>query len=305
MARSIPGFRFMAYRRVAMVVSALLLVGSMASLAVRGLNFGIDFTGGTLVEVRYSVPGDVGDVRNALLDGGFADATAQHFGDASDVLVRLPASDTGDLGVRVLQALRAAAAEGETVDLRREEFVGPQVGDELAEDGALAMIWALGGILVYIAFRFRWQFALGAIAALVHDTIITVGFFSVTRLPFDLTVLAALLAVIGYSLNDTIVIFDRIRETFLRRRKGTVMELIDRSLNETLSRTLVTGVTTLLVLVALLVVGGEVIRGFAIALILGVVIGTYSSLYIASPVLSMLGLTREDMLEGEKEQAVP
>lgn len=282
----------MAYRRVAMVVSTLLLVGSMASLAVRGLNFGIDFTGGTLVEVSYSVPVDLGDVRNALLDGGFADATAQHFGDASDVLVRLPASDTGDLGVRVLRALRAAAAEGETVDLRREEFVGPQIGDELAEDGALAMIWALGGILVYVAFRFRWQFALGAIAALVHDTIITVGFFSVTRLPFDLTVLAALLAVIGYSLNDTIVIFDRIRETFLRRRKGTVMELIDRSLNETLSRTLVTGVTTLLVLVALLVVGGEVIRGFAIALILGVVIGTYSSLYIASPVLMVLGLTR-------------
>ena len=295
----------MAYRRVAMVVSTLLLVGSMASLAVRGLNFGIDFTGGTLVEVSYSVPVDLGDVRKALLDGGFADATAQHFGDASDVLVRLPASDTGDLGVRVLRALRAAAAEGETVDLRREEFVGPQIGDELAEDGALAMIWALGGILVYVAFRFRWQFALGAIAALVHDTIITVGFFSVTRLPFDLTVLAALLAVIGYSLNDTIVIFDRIRETFLRRRKGAVMELIDRSLNETLSRTLVTGVTTLLVLVALLVVGGEVIRGFAIALILGVVIGTYSSLYIASPVLMMLGLTREGMLEGEKEQAVP
>lgn len=305
MAPKGPNIRFMARRHVALVVSALLIVASLVSLAVRGLNFGIDFTGGTLVEVSYSTPADLSAVREALRDGGFADVTAQHFGDTRDVLVRLPSGSDGDLGARVLATLRESAADGTTVELRREEFVGPQVGDELTEDGALAMLWALGGILVYVAFRFRWQFALGAIAALVHDVLITLGFFSVTAIEVNLSVLAAFLAVIGYSLNDTIVIFDRIRENFRRTRKGTVLDVIDGALNLSLSRTLVTSLTTLLVLLALLLVGGEVIRGFAIALILGVVIGTYSSLYVASPVLTLLGLTREDMLEPEKEGAAP
>ena len=283
-----------------MFLSAGLLAVSLLSLAVRGLDFGIDFTGGTLIEVGYPAPVELQPIREALRGAGFEEAAVQHFGTVRDVLVRLaPRAELSraELSSEVLGVLQAQ----EGVELRRVEFVGPQVGEELTEQGGLAMLIALFGILVYVWLRFEYRFALGAIAALVHDVVITLGFFSVLGLEFDLTVLAAVLAVIGYSLNDTIVVFDRVRENFRRIRRGSTEEVMNRSLNQTLARTLMTSLTTLLVLAALFILGGELIRGFAAALVVGVLIGTYSSIYVASVAALALGVSRADLLPVKKE----
>jgi preprotein translocase subunit SecF len=297
-------FRFMAQRKAAIAFSTILLLVSLGSLALRGLEFGIDFTGGTLIEVGYANAADLPRIRAALDEAGFRGALVQHFGTSQDVLVRIaPRDDIGDaeLSSQVLRALNLASdAE---LELRRVEFVGPQVGDELTEQGGLAMLIALAGILIYISFRFQWKYALGSVGALFHDVVITIGFFSVLGLEFDLTVLAAVLAVIGYSLNDTIVVFDRIRENFPKMRKSDPVEIVDASLNQMLSRTLMTSLTTLLVLVALFVFGGELIHGFATALIIGVVIGTYSSIYVASSAALSLGVSKMDFMPVPKEGA--
>ncbi len=294
----------MAHRRTAAIFSGVLLLLSLGSLAVRGLEFGIDFTGGTLIEVGYSEAADLGQVRGALEQAGFRSAVVQHFGTSRDVLVRIAPRediDKAELSSRVLRTLNDAA--GTELDMRRVEFVGPQIGEELTEQGGLAMIIALAGILIYVSIRFQWKYALGAVGALFHDVLITIGFFSIIGLEFDLTVLAALLAVIGYSLNDTIVVFDRIRENFRRMRKGEPVEIIDTSLNQTLSRTLMTSFTTLLVLMALFIFGGELIHGFATALIVGVVVGTYSSIYVASNAALKLGVSKADFMTVPKEGA--
>ena len=293
---------FLGRRNIAWIVSAILIVISISSLSMRGLNLGIDFTGGTLVEVGYQQSAELGSIRAALDAASFEDAVVQQFGTAKDVLIRLPAEDSVDAAELSNQVLNALQSTGE-LSMRRVEFVGPQVGEELRDDGGLAILYALFGILIYVALRFEYRFSLGSVAALIHDVIITVGFFSVTQASFDLTVLAAVLAVIGYSLNDTIVVFDRIRENFRRMRKATPLEVINGSINQTLTRTLVTSLTTLLVLLALFFVGGEVIHSFALALIVGVIVGTYSSIYIASSMLMVLNVTSEDLIQEEKDTA--
>ena len=295
---------FMAQRRLALVFSGVLLLISVLSLGFRGLNYGIDFTGGTLIEVGYPKTADLVQIRANLEAEGFQRAVVQYFGTTHDILVRLaPREDVSkaELSSVVLRILSDSGGEG--MQLRRVEFVGPQVGEELTEQGGLAMLIALGAILVYVSFRFQWKFSLGAVAALFHDVIITLGFFSVLGLEFDLTVLAALLAVIGYSLNDTIVVFDRVRENFRTMRKGTSIGIFNASLNQTLSRTLMTSMTTLLVLIALFFLGGELIHEFAVALIVGIVIGTYSSIYVASTAALALGVMKADFMTVEKEGA--
>lgn len=295
--------KFMAGRKLAMMFSIVLILTSIFSIFSQGLSLGIDFTGGTLVEVGYQDAAELQKVRKALADKGFTDATAQHFGSPRDVLVRLaPREDvsSADLSNRAFDTIDNLAGKAE---LRRVEFVGPQVGDELTEQGGLAMLYALIGILIYVALRFEYRFAVGSVIALVHDVLITIGVFSLFQIEFDLPVLAAVLAVIGYSLNDTIVVYDRIRENFRRLRKGTPEQIIDTSLNQTLSRTLVTSLTTLLVLAALFIFGGEIIHGFAFALIVGVVIGTYSSIYVASSAVLYLGISKADLMEVKKEGA--
>ncbi|MFB3116126.1 MAG: protein translocase subunit SecF [Gammaproteobacteria bacterium] len=294
---------FMGKRKLAAFFSITLIVASIASLVIQGLNFGVDFTGGTLVEVGYAQPVELESIRSALASSEFGEATVQSFGRASDVLIRIApkqGSNTADISGAILELLQAG---DQSVEMRRVEFVGPQVGEELTEDGGLAMLYALLGILIYVALRFQMRFSVGAIAALVHDVVITIGIFSVTQMDFDLTVLAALLAVIGYSLNDTIVVFDRIRENFHKMRKVSPIEVMNISLNQTLSRTIMTSVTTLLVLTALFLVGGKIIHGFSTALIIGVLIGTYSSIFVASPVTLALGITKEDLMPVEKEGA--
>jgi preprotein translocase subunit SecF len=274
---------------------------SLASLATRGLDFGIDFTGGILLEVGYEQPANLDSIRSSLADAGFEDAQVQRFGADTDVLVRLPPQ--GDVAAaEIRNRLQSTlGVGGESVELRRVEFVSPQVGAELTEQGGLAMIFAMLMIFAYVMFRFQWKFAAGAVAALFHDVIITVGFFSIVWLPFDLTVVAAVLAVIGYSLNDTVVVFDRIRENFFKLRGTSAEESMNISVNETLARTIITGVTTLLVLTALLVFGGESIAPFSIALIVGIIIGTYSSTYTASATALLLGVTQQDLLEPVKD----
>ncbi|HHH13876.1 MAG TPA: protein translocase subunit SecF [Thiolapillus brandeum] len=297
-------FNFMGRRRLALAVSGVLIVVSLVSLLLRGLSFGIDFTGGTLIEVGYEQAVELEQVRRVLAENGFEEAQVQQFGTPQDLLIRLAPREgvkSSELSDKVFAAL-SKAADGR-VELRRVEFVGPQVGDELTEDGALAVLVALMAILMYVAVRFEWRFAVGSVAALVHDVTITLGFFSVTQLEFDLTVLAAVLAVIGYSLNDTIVVFDRIRENFRKIRKGTPEEVINTSINQTLSRTLITSLTTLVVLLALFFLGGEIIHNFSLALILGIVVGTYSSIYVASTAALMLGVSKADLMPVQKEGA--
>jgi preprotein translocase subunit SecF len=301
---------FMGQRKWALIFSGVLLMVSFISFGLRGLNYGIDFTGGTLIEVGYANSTDLAQVRADLSEAGFAGATVQYFGTTHDVLVRLaPRADLSEaeLSSSILRVLRKSGDEG--MQLRRVEFVGPQVGEELTEQGGLAMLIALGAILLYVSLRFQWKFSLGAVAALFHDVIITIGFFSVLWLEFDLTVLAAVLAVIGYSLNDTIVVFDRVRENFRVMRKGTAVQIFNSSLNQTLSRTLMTSFTTLLVLIALFFLGGELIHEFSTALIVGVVIGTYSSIYVASTSALALGVIKADLMpvvkEGDEADARP
>jgi preprotein translocase subunit SecF len=298
-----PSFDFMGKRKLALIVSILLIILSMASLATRGLNFGIDFTGGTLIEVGYENSADLSEVRATLESAGYGDAITQHFGSSKDVLIRVPPHEgmtNADLSTGVLNALHGASGSDE-IEMRRVEFVGPQVGEELTEQGGLAMIYALFGILIYITLRFEKRFAVGSVTALIHDVVITLGIFSVLQLQFDLTTLAAILAVIGYSLNDTIVVFDRIRENFRKMRKGSPVEVSNRSINQMLSRTLVTSLTTLFVLIALFVLGGEIIHSFATALIIGVVVGTYSSVYVASATALALGVSKQDLMPVKKE----
>lgn len=292
---------FMGHRKLAMLFSAVLLAVALGSLATRQLNWGLDFTGGTLVEVNYSDTADLNAIRRTLETEGFAGAIVVSFGTDRDVLIRLPQGYSDQQGTELLTRLQEAYA-GE-VELRRIEFVGPQVGDELREQGGLAMLLALGLVMLYIAFRFQFKFAVGAVVALIHDVLVVLGFFSVVGAEFDLTVLAAILAVIGYSLNDTIVVSDRIRENFRKLRRMDPVEVINISLTETLGRTLVTSLTTLLVLAALAWFGGEMIHGFAVALLVGVFIGTYSSIYVAANVLLMMGVSKEDLMIPVKEGA--
>jgi len=287
-------------RKLALGLSLVMIVVSIASLATRGLEFGIDFTGGILLEVGYEQAADLEMIRGNLADAGFSDAQVQLFGADNDVLVRLPPQDGDADSIR--EELQSTLSVGDSsVELRRVEFVTPQVGKELTEQGALAMIVALLLIFAYVMIRFQWKFATGAVAALAHDVIITVGFFSLFSLPFDLTVVAAVLAVIGYSLNDTVVAFDRIRENFFKLRGVEADESMNISINEMLARTLITGITTLIVLVALLVLGGESIAPFSIALIVGIVIGTYSSIYTASATALLLDVTAQDLIEPIKD----
>lgn len=295
-------FKFMSKQMYAFVFSIVLVTGSILSLALQGLSLGIDFTGGTQIEVGFSGKADLNKIRNKLNSQNLGDSTVQNFGTTRDVSIRIAPVEginSADLSSKVLAALSEIDTN---VNMRKVEFVGPQVGDELTEDGALAVLFALIAILFYVWVRFEWRFSVGSIVALLHDVIITLGVFSFFQLNFDLTVLAAILAVIGYSLNDTIVVFDRIRENFRKMRKGSSMEVIDNSLNQTLSRTLMTSITTLLVLVALLVLGGKVMYGFALALLIGVVIGTYSSVYVASSSILFLGISKEDLIIPEKEE---
>ena len=300
--------KFMENRKIAMMLSISLIVISLASLAFRGLEFGLDFTGGTLLEVAYPEKVELKPIRDKLHGNDFKDAVVQHFGSKKEVLIRVAPQEgvsNADISTHLFELLRA---QNPTVENRRVEFVGPQVGEELTETGGIAMLAALVCILIYVGLRFEYRFALGSVAALAHDVIIVLGLFSLFGIEFDLTVLAAILAVIGYSLNDTIVVFDRIRENFRKIRKSDAITVIDASLNQTLSRTLITSLTTLLVLVALFVFGGELIHGFATALLAGVIVGTYSSVYVASSVLVAMGISKEDLApvkkDGEQEEEV-
>ena len=298
---------FMGKRHLALIFSSVVLVGSVVALVVQGVNRGLDFTGGALIEVGFDEAADPAAVRNVLNEAGYSNAVVQNFGSETDILIRVPPNNvavgTGSqstLGDQIREELEFGVG---TAEIRRSEFVGPAVGEELTEDGGLALLAALGMIMVYIMIRFTGKFALGAVAALIHDVIITIGAFAVFQWTFNLPELAALLAVIGYSLNDTIVVSDRIRENFRSTRRGTPLEIINYSLNQTLGRTLVTSLTTLLVLTALLLAGGEQIAGFARALTIGVVIGTYSSIYVAATMLLLLQLSRQDLAVPEKEPA--
>jgi len=297
---------FMGKRKIAFATSGILIILSIVLLFTRDLNFGLDFTGGTLIEVSYPAAPEISDVRSNLADAGMTDAIVQTFGAATDIIVRIPLNAEKDeseaeISTIVLAALQQGV-DGDIV-MRRVEFVGPQVGDELKEQGILAVVYALIGIFLYVMMRFQWRFSVGAVTALVHDIIITMGVLALVQVEFDLTVVAALLAVIGYSLNDTIVLFDRIRENFPRLRKASPLEVVNISVNETLSRTLMTSLTTLLVLVALFIFGGEIIHAFAFTLIVGVLVGTYSSIYVASTTLLELGVSKFDLLAVEKEGA--
>ena len=297
---------FMRYRKVAVIFSLILMAASVFSLATNKLNFGLDFTGGTLIEVGFEQAADLTKIRAMMDSNGYDDAVVQLYGSSRDVVIRLATREDVKaemLGNQVLDILQTGT--GQTIDMRRIEYVGASVGDELAEQGGLAMLTALICILVYVAFRFEWRFALGSVIALFHDVLLTLGLFSVLQLEFDLTVLAAILAVIGYSLNDTIVVSDRIRENFRKVREGTSEDVINISLTQTLSRTVITSITTLLVLAALFFKGGALIHGFATALLLGVFVGTYSSVYVASSVALALGISKEDLIPEviEKEGA--
>ena len=295
---------FIGNRNIALIFSGVLMIISMGSLAVRGLQMGIDFTGGTLIEVGYQKAADLTVLRNTLDAQGFDDATVQNFGTAKDVLIRLKPHEgvsSADLSSKVLEAINKTTAE--TASVRRVEFVGPQVGDDLAEDGFLALLYSTLGILIYIAWRFEWKFSTGAVIATIHDVIVTLGLFSILGLEFDLTVLAAVLALIGYSLNDTIVVYDRIRENFRLLRNKSTEEIMNISVNVTLSRTIMTSLTVILVLVSLFFLGGEIIHNFSIVLLFGVFFGTYSSIFIASPMALLLGISAEDLMIPVKEGA--
>jgi preprotein translocase subunit SecF len=297
-------FDFMGKRKLALVASTVFMLAALAALPFMGLNLGLDFTGGTEVEVRFASTPQVANVRESLARGGMTDAVVQTFGSASEILVRIPPRGEEDnADATATMVVDALAKDFEGVEMRSSGFVGPQVGEELTEQGILAVVYALIGIFIYVMFRFQWRFAVGAVVATIHDILTTIGLLSLLQVNFDLTVVAALLAVVGYSLNDTIVVFDRIRENFPRFGKLTPAEVLNRSINETLSRTINTSGTTLLVLVALFIWGGEIIHGFAWTLIIGIVVGTYSSIFVASPVLLMLGVSKHDLVQVEKEGA--
>ncbi|MBF8779539.1 protein translocase subunit SecF [Pseudomonas fulva] len=293
---------FMGVRNVAFAITVLLTVLALFSWWQKGLNFGLDFTGGTLIELTYERPADLQKVRGELVEAGFHEAVVQSFGATTDLLVRMPGDDP-QLGTRVAEALQKTGGDNPAV-VKRVEFVGPQVGEELRDQGGLGMLLALGGILIYLAFRFQWKFAVGAIISLVHDVVVTLGILSFFQITFDLTVLAAVLAIIGYSLNDTIVVFDRVRENFRVMRKASLIENINVSTTQTLLRTIATSVSTLLAIAALLFFGGDNLFGFSLALFIGVMAGTYSSIYIANVVLIWLNLNSEDLIPPVKAEGV-
>jgi preprotein translocase subunit SecF len=296
-------FDFMKARHIAMAISTILLIISIAALATRGLNLGLDFTGGTLLEVSYEKPANIESVRAQLDNSGFLGSTVQHFGSETDVLIRMSEAYRDTLGLEVLEALKAGDASNE-VQLRRSEFVGSQVGEELRDQGGLALLMALFVVMLYVSFRFQFKFSVGAVFALFHDVVIILGLFALFQWDFDLTVFAALLAVIGYSLNDTIVVADRIRENFRLERKSDTIEIINISLNQTLGRTIMTSLTTALVLVALMFLGGELIHNFSLGLLIGVVVGTYSSIYVAANILLLMNISREDLIPAELEEEI-
>jgi len=298
-------YDFLGKRKLAVIASGVLMLIALASIGLKGLSYGVDFTGGTLVEVQYSMPVELEEIRTLLHSNKFEDAIVQNFGSTTDVLIRLGVYEdmkNDQISSTILALLQQ---KDPNVVMKRVEFVGPKVGGELVEKGGMAILLTLFGILIYVTLRFEYRFALGSIAALVHDTIITVGFFSLLGLEFDLTVLAAVLAVIGYSLNDTIVVFDRIRDNFLKMRKQNSEQVVNRSINQILGRTVMTSVTTLLVLLVLFFAGGELIHNFAIALIIGVIVGTYSSIYIASATALYLGISKADLMPVQKEGVAP
>jgi len=290
---------FMAWRKLALCLSLLAVFVSVGSLFSKQLNFGLDFTGGTLVELNYPDSVEISYVRSKLNEAGYEGAQVAHFGSRQDILIKLPGSVSDTLGAEIIQVLKRDTIK--KIDLRRIEYVGPQIGSELRDDGGLALLLALGLMMLYIAFRFQSRFAGAAVLALIHDVVIVLGIFSLFQIDFDLTVLAALLAVIGYSLNDTIVVSDRIRENLRSQRRSETKEVINLSLNQMLSRTLITSLTTLLVLTSLYLFGGELIKNFSLALILGVIVGTYSSIYVASSALIAMRLTSEHLVIEEKE----
>lgn len=295
---------FIGNRNIALIFSGVLMIISIASFFTRGLQLGIDFTGGTLIEVGYQSAANLNDLRNTLTTAGFEDATVQNYGTTKDVLIRLKPHEgvsSKDLSAHVLDAINKTTKE--PVSLRRVEFVGPQVGEDLTQDGFLALLYSTIGILIYVAWRFEWKFSLGAVIATFHDVVVTLGVFSVFGLEFDLTVLAAILALIGYSLNDTIVVYDRIRENFREMRKTSTEDIMNISVNETLSRTIMTSFTVFLVLLSLFLLGGAVIHNFSIALLFGVVFGTYSSIFIASPAALILGISPADLIVPVKDNA--
>ncbi|MGF1870293.1 MULTISPECIES: protein translocase subunit SecF [Photobacterium] len=303
---------FMRWSKFAFVFSLMMIAVAIGTVATKKLNWGLDFTGGTLIEVGFEQPADLLKIRDSLEAAGFGDAIVQNFGTARDVLVRLQPRENAKgevLGNQIIDALKVGT--GQSVEMRRIEFVGPNVGDELAEAGGLAIIISLICILLYVSMRFEWRLAAGAVLALAHDVIITIGIFSLLEVEVDLTIVAALLTVVGYSLNDTIVVFDRIRENFRKMRKGEAPDVINSSITQTLSRTLITSGTTLFVVVALFMKGGTMIHGFALALLIGITVGTYSSIYVASALALKLGITREHLMppqvekEGEEFDAMP
>lgn len=300
----ITNFDFMGKRRLAAAFSAILMIGSLILVipGVRGLNFGIDFTGGVLLELAYPGPAALPDIRERLAGSGFGDAQVQNFGTASDVMIRILPREGIDNKAVAEQIVAVLKAGDSAVELRRTEFVGPQVGEELTEQGALAILFAMIMITAYIMLRYQWKFALGAILATLHDPIVTLGFFALTGITFDLSVLAAMLAIIGYSVNDTIVVFDRIRENFRKIRRGEPAEIMNISVNETLSRTIMTSFLTLLMVIAMLFVGGETLRGFSAALTVGIVIGTYSSIFVASSLALALKATAADLMPPKQEK---
>ncbi|GAA6131072.1 protein translocase subunit SecF [Halopseudomonas sabulinigri] len=298
---NIKTINFLGLRKVFFVVAIVLMIASIGSLVVKQLNLGLDFTGGALVELNYTQPPELEDIRTVLRGNGWNDAVVQNFGASTDVLIRLP-SDNPDLGAEIAELVKRQ--DGNDVSVKRVEFIGPQVGEELRDKGGIGMLLALGGILLYVSLRFQMKFAVAAIVALFHDVIFTLGVFSLFGLSFDLTVLAALLAVIGYSLNDTIVVFDRVRENMRVMRKTELTDIINISTTQTLGRTLATSFSTILVLLALFYFGGENIHGFATALLIGVGVGTYSSIYIAGGLLVTMKLTRDDLIPPQIEEAI-
>jgi len=300
----VPHINFLGVRKLAMTMSVVVLVAAVASLATRGLNFGVDFTGGVTVQVGYPASADLNKVRAALTAGGFENAIAQNYGTPQEVLIRLQTAQgesDKDAGGKVLAALQKSEPQ---VKLLQVNFVGPEVGKDLATKGALAFIITLVAILIYIIIRFEWRLAVGAVAATLHDVVFVVGFFSLLHIEFDLNVLASVLAVMGYSVNDTVVVFDRIRENFRKMRKGTPIEIMNASINDTLSRTIMTSGVTLLVVIALLALGGPILHGFSLALFVGIIVGTYSSIYIASATALMLGVSKSDLMPVQKDKVV-
>jgi preprotein translocase subunit SecF len=300
----VPNIDFMAQRKVGLIVSSCLTIAALLLVLLRGLNFGIDFTGGVLVEVSYEQPVKLDDVRESLRQAGYEKSVVQYVGTSSAVLIRLPPVEQGAGASKVSdQILQALGGKAKGVTHRRTEFVGPQVGDELAVNGALALLGAFGLIMIYIAFRFEWKFSVGAIAALMHDALMVLGFLAATRVEFDITTLAAILALIGYSNNETIVIFDRVRENLIEQRRTSVLDVVNLSVNQTLLRSVITHLTTLLVLSALFFLGGPSVHSFSVSLMVGVIVATYSSIYVSTNLAVLLGVSRDDLLPAKEEEA--